>query len=61
MWLTGESPLQLVRIRDDAYDYADLDDGFLRLVVIDDRRRRRFHPVASVAPSGDEYMLAVLR
>lgn len=35
MRLTGESPLQLVRIRDRAFGYADLSDGFLRLIVID--------------------------
>jgi FkbM family methyltransferase len=35
MRLTGESPIQLVRIRDDSYAYADMSDGFLRLVPID--------------------------
>lgn len=35
MALTGENPLQLVRIRDDAFGYADMSDGFLRLIVID--------------------------
>ena len=35
MRLTREDPLQLVRIRDDAFGYADLSDGFLRLIVID--------------------------
>jgi hypothetical protein len=33
MQLTGEDPLQLVRIRGDARGYADLSDGFLRLIV----------------------------
>lgn len=33
--LTGQDPLQLVRIRDDAFGYADMSDGFLRLIVID--------------------------
>jgi FkbM family methyltransferase len=35
MKFTGESPLQLVRIRNNAFAYADLADGFLRLIVID--------------------------
>lgn len=34
MRLTGENPLQLVWIRDDALGYG-LSDGFLRLIVID--------------------------
>jgi FkbM family methyltransferase len=34
MRLTGEDPLQLVRIRDDSFGYADLSDGFLRLIVV---------------------------
>src|SRR5258706_7094924 len=35
MGLTGEPKLQLVRIRDDAFGYADMSDGFLRLIVIE--------------------------
>ncbi|MES2471742.1 MAG: FkbM family methyltransferase, partial [Pseudomonadota bacterium] len=35
MALTGENPLQLVRIRDRAFGFADLRDGFLRLIVIE--------------------------
>jgi FkbM family methyltransferase len=35
MALTGEDKLQLVRIREGAYGYADLAEGFLRLIVID--------------------------
>ncbi|HXQ16713.1 MAG TPA: FkbM family methyltransferase [Caulobacteraceae bacterium] len=35
MRLTGEDPLQLVRIREGAVGYADMSDGFLRLIVID--------------------------
>lgn len=35
MRLTGEDPVQLVRIRDEAFGYADMRDGFLRLIVID--------------------------
>lgn len=35
MRLTGEPSLQLVRIRDNHFGYADMSDGFLRLIVID--------------------------
>ena len=35
MRLTGEDPLQLVRIRGDAFAYADMSDGFLRLIPIE--------------------------
>ncbi len=35
MRLTGESPIQLVRVRDDSLAYADMSDGFLRLIPID--------------------------
>ena len=35
MRMTGEDPLQLVRIRGDNFGYADMSDGFLRLIVID--------------------------
>ena len=35
MRLTGEDPLQLVRIRDGAFGYADMRDGFLRLIPIE--------------------------
>lgn len=35
MRLTGEDPLQLVRIRDGALGYADMSDGFLRLIPIE--------------------------
>jgi FkbM family methyltransferase len=35
MRLTGEDPLQLVRIRGDSFGYADMTDGFLRLIAID--------------------------
>lgn len=35
MRLTGEDPIQLVHIRDGAWGYADLSDGFLRLIVVD--------------------------
>lgn len=46
MRLTGEDPLQLVRIRDDAFGYADLSDGFLRLIVIDRHFDEDFFRVA---------------
>jgi hypothetical protein len=35
MRLTGVDPVQLVRIRDDAFGFANMSDGFLRLIVID--------------------------
>jgi FkbM family methyltransferase len=35
MRLTGEDPVQLVRIRGEAFGYADMSDGFLRLIPID--------------------------
>lgn len=44
--MTGESPLQLVRIRDEAFGYADLSDGFLRLIVIDQGFESDFFRVA---------------
>lgn len=46
MRLTGEDPLQLVRIRDDAFGYADMSDGFLRLVVIEGHYEREFFRIA---------------
>jgi FkbM family methyltransferase len=46
MQLTGEDALQLVRIREDAYGYADMSDGFLRLIVIDGDFESDFFHVA---------------
>jgi FkbM family methyltransferase len=46
MALTGEDPLQLVRIRDRLFGYADMNDGFLRLIVIDGDFEREFFTVA---------------
>lgn len=46
MRLTGEDPLQLVRIRGDARGYADMSDGFLRLIVIDGDYERDFFRIA---------------
>lgn len=46
MALTGENPLQLVRIRDKSFGYADMSDGFLRLIVIDDNFEQEFFALA---------------
>jgi FkbM family methyltransferase len=46
MRLTREDPLQLVRIRDDSFGYADMSDGFLRLIVIDQGFERDFFGIA---------------
>ena len=46
MRLTGESPLQLVRIRDGLFGFADMSDGFLRLIVIDQDFERDFFAIA---------------
>ena len=46
MRMTGEDPLQLVRIRDDSYGYADMSDGFLRLIVIEGNFEHDFFAVA---------------
>jgi len=35
MAMTRESPLQLVRLREGAYGYTDLSDGFQRLIVVE--------------------------
>lgn len=46
MTLTGEAPLQLVRIRDEYFGYADMSDGFLRLIVIDQGFEEDFFDLA---------------
>jgi FkbM family methyltransferase len=46
MRLTGEPPLQLVRIRDNSFGYADMSDGFLRLIVIEQGFERDFFEIA---------------
>jgi len=46
MAITGENPLQLVRIRGQYFGYADMSDGFLRLIVIDGDFEREFFGVA---------------
>ena len=46
MKLTGEPTLQLVRIRDDAFGYAEMGDAFLRLIVIDQGFEEDFFSIA---------------
>ena len=46
MRLTGEDPLQLVRIRGESFGYADMSDGFLRLIVIDGDFEKDFFNLA---------------
>jgi FkbM family methyltransferase len=46
MALTRENPLQLVRIRDESFGYADMSDGFLRLIVIDGDFEHEFFAMA---------------
>jgi FkbM family methyltransferase len=57
MRLTGEDPIQLVRIRDDSRGYADLSDGFLRLIVIDGDYEKDFFRVAdALLQEGGEFL-----
>jgi FkbM family methyltransferase len=57
MCLTGEDPLQLVRIRDDARGYADLSDGFLRLIVIEGDYEKDFFRIAdALLQAGGEFL-----
>src|SRR5438874_2614704 len=46
MHLTGEPASQLVRIRDNSFGYADMSDGFLRLIVIEQGFEREFFAIA---------------
>lgn len=46
MRLTGENPLQLVRIRGEAFGLADMNEGFLRLIVIDQHFEEDFFHLA---------------
>jgi FkbM family methyltransferase len=56
MRLTGEDPLQLVRIRGDAFGYADMRDGFLRLIAIDGDYDRDFFRIAdALLAEGGEF------
>lgn len=59
MRLTGEAPLQLVRIRDRAFGYADMSDGFLRLIVIDGHFEEDFFGLADAFLSRGGVMLDV--
>lgn len=57
MRLTGEDPVQLVRIRDDAFGYADMSDGFLRLIVIDGEYDHDFFRIADqLLSAGGEFL-----
>jgi FkbM family methyltransferase len=57
MRLTGEDPLQLVRIRDDAFGYADMSDGFLRLIPIEGDFDRDFFRIAdALLAVGGEFL-----
>lgn len=44
--LTGEDPIQLVRLRSNAEGYADLREGFLRLIVIEKEFENDFFRIA---------------
>ena len=46
MKLTSEPELQLVRVRDNYFAYADMSDGFLRLIVIDGHFEEDFFRIA---------------
>lgn len=46
MRITGEPVLQLVRIRGNSFGYADMSDGFLRLIVIDQGFEQDFFRIA---------------
>jgi FkbM family methyltransferase len=59
MAMTGEEPLQLVRIRDQYFGYADMTDGFLRLIVIDGNFEREFFEMADAFLSGGGVFLDV--
>ena len=57
MRLTGEDPLQLVRIRGEARGYADMSDGFLRLIVIEGDYEKDFFRIADVLlQDGGEFL-----
>jgi FkbM family methyltransferase len=59
MKLTGEPALQLVRIRDNAFGYADMSDGFLRLIVIDQGFEKDFFGIADRLLAGGGTFLDV--
>jgi hypothetical protein len=55
--LTGEDPLQLVRIRGVSFSYADPSDGFLWLIVIDGEYDKDFFRVADgLLREGGEFL-----
>ena len=57
MRFTGEDPLQLVRIRGDAHGYADMSDGFLRLIVIEGDYEKDFFRIAdALLQDGGEFL-----
>lgn len=57
MAITGEPSLQLVRIRDGAFGYADMSDGFLRLIVIEGNFETEFLEIADkVLKSGGTFL-----
>jgi FkbM family methyltransferase len=59
MRLTGEDPVQLVRIRGDARGFADLSDGFLRLIVIEGDFESDFFRIADALLQGGGVFLDV--
>jgi FkbM family methyltransferase len=59
MAVTGENPVQLVRIRDQSFGYADMRDGFLRLIVIDGDFEREFFAMADAFLAGGGVFLDV--
>ena len=59
MALTGEDSLQLIRIRDDCFGYADMNDGFLRLIVIDGNFESDFFRLADAFLEGGGVLLDV--
>ena len=46
MQITRENTVQLVRIRKEAWAYADMGDGFLRLIVIEGNYDHDFFRIA---------------
>jgi len=59
MQFTGEDPLQLVRIRGNAFGFADLRDGFLRLIVIEGDFEADFFRIADALLAGGGTVLDV--
>lgn len=59
MALTGEDPVQPVRIRDDIFALADMSDGFLRLIVIDKQYDEDFFALGDALLAGGGTFLDV--